>query len=81
MATTEQQIDSFAQFARGQLAQGGEELSIDELFDRWRLEHPPAEDVLAIKASVRDMQGGETGQPFEEFADEFRQRNHLSREP
>lgn len=80
MPTTEQEVESFARFARGQLAQGGEELSLDELFDQWRLEHPPAEDVLAVKASVRDMQRGETGRPFDEFADQFRQRNHLPRE-
>lgn len=77
MATTEQEVESFAQFARGRLARGDEELSIDELFDLWRLEHPPAEDALAIKASLRDMQRGETGRPFEEFADEFRRRNNI----
>ena len=74
-------IDNFAQFAREQVHQRGEGLPIDELFDEWRVLHPPAEDWLAIQASLRDMERGETGRPFEEFAAEFRQRNDLRESP
>jgi hypothetical protein len=44
-----------------------------------QLDEPSAdtkpEDVLAIQASLRDMERGETGQDFEEFLREFRRRN------
>jgi hypothetical protein len=77
MATTEQNIDNFAQFAKELLGNGGAELSIDELYDRWRQSESSAEDAHAIQASLRDMENGETGQPYEEFADEFRKRNGI----
>ena len=77
MATTEQEIERFAQFAKEQIANGGAEISIDELFDQWRIQHPPAADVLAIKASLRDMENGETGRSFEQFAEEFCKRNSI----
>lgn len=78
MLTVEQEIDSFVQFAKSQIEQSDQGLSIEELFDHWRLSHPPSEDALAIKASIRDMERGETGRPFGQFADEFRSRNGLS---
>jgi hypothetical protein len=77
MAVTERDIDSFARFAKGQLSRGGHLLSIDELFDQWRVQQPPPADVLAIKASLRDMEDGERGRPFSEFCEEFRQRNGI----
>jgi len=81
MATSEAEIDSFAQFAKQQLARGAAGLSLEELFDPWRIRHPPAEDAGAIEASVRDMEAGEAGRPFDEFADEFRRRNDLRESP
>lgn len=40
-------------------------LTIDELFDRWRIENPSdeqyAENVAAIRASIADYQAGERG--------------------
>ncbi len=35
------------------------------------------QDVLSIAASIRDMEGGVRGQPFDEFAKDFRQRNQI----
>ena len=70
-------IESFAQFARGQVTQRGENVSIDELFDEWRVLNPPPEDWSAIRASLRDMESGDTGRPFEEFAADFRLRNGI----
>jgi hypothetical protein len=34
-------------------------------------------DVLAVAASLRDMETGETGRPFDEFSDEFCRRNGI----
>lgn len=76
MATTEL-IESFTQFAKEKVDQEGNELSIDDLFDQWRTQHPPTDDLLAIKASLRDMENGETGRSFDDFAKEFRQRNRI----
>ena len=76
MPTTEL-IDSFAEFAKAKVEQAGNELSIDDLFDDWRLQHPPSGDWLAIKASLQDLASGEVGRPFDEFAAEFRQRNGI----
>lgn len=72
-------IDDFAQFARERVHQRGEDLPIDDLFDEWRMQHPLAEDWKAIEASLRDLEDGEAGRLFEEFAGEFRQRNNIHR--
>jgi hypothetical protein len=34
-------------------------------------------NVLAVRASLRDMDRGETGMPLEQFAAEFRKRNGI----
>jgi hypothetical protein len=77
MATSERDIDDFSQFAKSRLKNGGSELSLEELLDEWMIKNPPQEDTLAVQASIRDMQNGETGQAFDDFAREFRQRNGL----
>ena len=69
-------IENFTQFARAQVKERGDGIPIDELFDEWRILNPPSDDWQAIHASLRDLEHGETGRPFEDFAAEFRQRNH-----
>ncbi len=75
---TSELIDAFVQFAREQVHQRGEDFPIDDLFDEWRMQHSPVEDWQAIKASLRDLEDGETGRPFGESAAEFRQRNNIT---
>jgi hypothetical protein len=62
MSTTEQDLNSFTQFALQQIQSGQ---SIDELFDQWRAENPSdglyAENVAAINASIADFNQGERG--------------------
>lgn len=81
MPVSKQQIDSFHRYATERLGNGGAELSIDELFELWRIENPTPEelytDVLAVKAALRDMEAGDTGQRFEEFQREFRAKNNI----
>jgi hypothetical protein len=74
---TSELIEDFAQFAREQVNLRGESLPLDNLFDEWRILNPPSEDWPAIQASLRDMENGETGRPFEDFVSEFSQRNNL----
>ena len=78
MATSEQDIDNFYQFAKSRLKNGGSELSLEQLFDEWTIKNPPHEDALAVQASIRDMENGESGRAFDDFASDFRERNGLS---
>jgi hypothetical protein len=44
MSAIAEQLDSFYRYAAERLGNGGAELSIDELFERWRLENLSAEE-------------------------------------
>jgi len=68
--TTIDQIEDFATFARNQLG-SGQEHSIDDLYHQWRQHLFKDSDVLAVQASLRDLQNGERGQPLGEFLAEF----------
>jgi hypothetical protein len=65
MSSTKQDIASFTQFAIQRIESAEGDLTIDELFDPWRLESPSdeefAENVAAVRASIRDYQAGERG--------------------
>jgi hypothetical protein len=82
MIATLEELNEFRQFAAEQIGNGAEELSLEELVDRWRmLSHSPDElnnNVRAVQEAIADMERGETGQPFEEFAAEFRIRHDLT---
>lgn len=78
MATIEQ-IQVFTAFAVQLSAQEGEGISLDEIYDRWREKTLRPTDASAVQASLRDMDQGETGRPFDEFAEEFRSRNNVGR--
>jgi hypothetical protein len=73
MQQLQQDIADFTSFVN---AHSGESTSLDELYDRWREVYPAAEDGLAVQASLRDMERGETGRSFEEFAADFHKRNN-----
>ena len=77
MPQLEKEIDEFTSFAKKQILEGTT-FSIDELYDRWREGHPAAEDALAVQASLRDMENGETGRVFDEFASGFVRRNNIT---
>lgn len=69
------------QFARERIDAGSSPHSIDELYDEWREAHDSLEDSLAVAASLRDMEAGDTGRDFESFfASDFRQRNRVAKE-
>jgi hypothetical protein len=57
MSTAEQDIASFATFALQKIESGQRDMTIDDLFDQWRIENPSAEqyaeNVAAIQASDR----------------------------
>ncbi|MCA9236264.1 MAG: hypothetical protein KDA44_12395 [Planctomycetales bacterium] len=70
-------LAAFTAFAQARLG-AGEQVSLDELYDQWRLAQPSDDDVQAVQAALRDMAAGETGRPFDEFAAEFRARHGLT---
>ncbi len=76
MATTEQELESFAQFARARLHGGDHDYSLDELFDLWRTENPSdtdyAENVAAVAGAINDFRHGDRGRPAGELSWELR---------
>ena len=77
MHRLQEEIEDFTSFAKEHLSEGNVS-SLDELYDRWRELHPATEDELAVQASLRDMEEGETGRPFAEFAADFAERNKIA---
>lgn len=60
MRATLDQVDSFREFARRQLTNGGAELTIDELFDRWRDEYEQSEAIRQVRLGMEQIERGET---------------------
>ena len=77
MHRLQEEIEDFTSFAKKH-SSARSDASLDELYDRWRETHPAAEDTLAVRASLRDMEGGERGRPFEQFAADFAKRNNIT---
>lgn len=79
--STQQQIDSFHRFATERI-RSGSDLTIDELYDLWRLEHLTSdeldENVRAVKAALDDFENGDRGVPLEEAIREIRKKHNLS---
>ena len=66
MASIDNELQEFNRFAREQVSKHVADQTIDELFDQWRTENPPGDDLLAIQASLRDADAGERGKPIDE---------------
>lgn len=75
MRTTEEELQIFSQFVLEQLQT--KRRSLDELYDEWRFRHSTDDDVLAIAEALADMDAGQTGRPYEEFAVEFKRQHGL----
>jgi hypothetical protein len=71
--------ESFYGFLGDQLAQGGRELSPEELLRAWRSRTDPeyAATVEALRQALADMAHGDVGKPLDQFAEEIRQRYNL----
>jgi hypothetical protein len=84
MATIEQDLNQFTDFARHKICSGERDLTIDELFDQWRAENPSdkqyAENVAAINASIKDFKNGERGTVAGEHSENLRCEFDLSDE-
>ena len=78
MSVTKEQIESFHRFAERKIENGEDDFTMESLLDMWQLENPSAgqfeNDVLAVKAAVRDLQNGERGVSFESHIRELRDK-------
>ncbi len=78
MTTTEQQLQSFTEFAQALLRTDDPQPSLDEVFDRWRIDNPSdaeyAENVAAIAGAIEDFRRGDRGRPARELSRELRGR-------
>lgn len=75
MATRED-VNDFANFALVQLQHGNDALSIDELYDMWRREHPDpvnhSQNVAAVRGAIDDFKSGDRGCPAGQLSRELR---------
>jgi hypothetical protein len=65
-----------------QHVESGNAISPEEALDLWRLQNPRSEefanDVLALRAAIADLEAGDIGVPLDEFDREFRRQHGLS---
>ena len=82
MTTTEQQLQSFTDFAKALLDSGLPQLSLDELFELWRIENPSdaeyAENLAAIAGAIDDFRRGDRGRPAPNLSRELRSQIGLA---
>jgi hypothetical protein len=72
---TPTEAESFQLFLSRELAQGGRDLSPEELLQRWRSDQQELQaSVAAIREAVDNMNAGARGQSVEEVARELQQR-------
>lgn len=71
MAVTQDQLDDFHRFASDKLANGGADLSWDELFILWQSEYERDEVDAAIREGLADVEAGRV-QPANEAMEEIR---------
>ena len=72
------QINDFSAFAKSRLG-NGEQVDIDRLYDEWRTQAFADVDALAMRASVRDLENGERGEPLDKFLADFEQQRKQGR--
>lgn len=82
MSDVQRDLEGFYQFASRQIVLGPSDRTLTELFDEWRSQHLTPQDLrenaLAVEASLRDIEAGEQGRSFDDFAREFRSRNKIA---
>ena len=75
MAVSLEQLESFHRFASDRVKTGGEDLTMDELYDLWRLENLPPEELQdSLESLRRGLADAEAGRvrPADEVLEELR---------
>ncbi len=84
MPTSTQELQSFQQYAATRIQNGGAKLELDDLLDEWKHQNPDPQqlqqDALAVKASLRDLEHGETGTPAETVIADLKAKYNLTTE-
>ena len=80
LMTTSEQIAEFTAFAKIVTQQEGEEVSLDEIYDRWWQKRHTEEDLAAIKAAVEDYHLGDRGELARDVLAELRSREEGNRQ-
>ena len=84
MPTSTQDLQSFQQYAATRIQNGGAKLELDDLLDEWKHQNPDPQqlqqDALAVKASLRDLERGETGTPAETVIADLKAKYNLTTE-
>lgn len=76
--TASQQIENFTAFAKTITQQEGEQISLDEIYERWWNEQHRDEDLAAIKAAVKDYENGDPGELARDVLAELRAKEQGS---
>lgn len=83
MATSTQELQSFQQHVAVRIQNGGAKLELDDFLDKWKYQNPDPqqlqEDALAVKASLRDLELGETGTSAETVIADLKAKYNLTR--
>lgn len=84
MQLTLDELNRFHRFAEETLANGNGDLTLEDLVEMWSFENPSPErqheDLLAVKAALRDVDNGDRGIPFEDHIRELREKYGLAEE-
>jgi hypothetical protein len=77
MAVSLEQIESFHQFAHDRAKNGGADLTMDEIYDLWRLENLPPEELQesleSLRRGIADAEAGRV-RPADDVIEELRHR-------
>ncbi len=78
------ELRGFLAFVGEQVHEGHANLTPEECLNRWRTQHPSADDleesVAAVKEALADMDAGDPATPFDDFVDDLRSRNNIPRD-
>lgn len=83
MAVTKDQLESFYHFANNELSANRSDLTLDQIYQTWRLENPTPEEQadvhIAIRQGIEDIKAGR-GRPAEEVMEEMREKYNIPAE-
>lgn len=84
MPTSADELQSFQQYAAARIQNSGAKLELDDLLEEWKHQNSNPvqlhQDALAVEASLRDLDRGETGTPADAVVADLRAKYKLTEE-
>lgn len=75
------ELESFRRFLEEQIESGNANLSPEESLQLWRAQRRERDgSVSAVKEALAEMEAGVAGKPLQQFTNEFRLRNKITRD-